>query len=291
MKGDAKKAGTDEFVIIGWNQGCSIALGYKSYPRLGKGMVGIPDEWRVGTVSLPPDSDTEVRTSSYDPSKGYWDPSRWDHTVGKLKDARYDQPGYPEEIRAAEVTERPDIAASILSTGSLKVSQVVDWPDARFRFARVIYNPLGSCALLVYRDEKRPQQSYDFKLVRLSDVSVRRDRAKAHAVNGLLLYKNQSDIYAALEELAIAEAMAPRYSLALYYHAQLLALHGDFEESLKRLRKVFSEEPSYRKKAKKAIEFEAMRKDPRFKALVKGRPEPRPDDMWIHRSKTRMDAY
>jgi len=97
---------------------------------------------------------------------------------------------------------------------------------------------------------------------------VRRKRARAHVTNGLYLYKERSDIYAAEEELAIAAEMDSDYPLALYYHAALLSTHGLFERALARLRAAVKLKPAYAKKARKAPEFEALRKDLRFIDIV-----------------------
>jgi tetratricopeptide (TPR) repeat protein len=101
---------------------------------------------------------------------------------------------------------------------------------------------------------------------------VRRRRARAHVTNGILLYKEEMDIYSAEAELGIAADMDSDYPLALYYHAQLLSTHGRYDKALERLKAAVKLKPKYKEKAWKADEFESLRRDLRFQAIVEKKP-------------------
>lgn len=263
------KTGYDEFVFLGWGSACSVAVQYFSYPPLGSGLSGQPDYWLIGVHKIEPGY-VDVQTDWEDKgiSAQAWDRARASQATEAALKRGYGPDGYVETIRDAPAASRPGLAEVLQSTESFHLSYMTDWPARDFRLSNVYYSPLSNCALLVFRNQNTPRDSYRWKLLRLLDPGVRRTRARAHVTNGLLLYKEEADIYAAEEELAIASQMDPGYPLGLFYHAQILSLHGRFEEALARLETAVKLKPEYKRKAREAVEFEAMWKDSRFHAIV-----------------------
>jgi tetratricopeptide (TPR) repeat protein len=268
-----KKPGQDELRFLGWNDACSVALEYYSYPPLGESMSGDPDKWRVGTVTVEPDADEEEHDWNYSNEKtSYWDRNQAKSVLDSLAKEGYDIPGFFERVREARVAPRPGLYETLHTTAAFKTGDRVEWPDARFKIESVRYSPFGHCTFILYRDKNTPRASYDFRLVRILEPGVRRTRARAHATNGLLLYKDDSDIYAAEAEFAIAVAMDPKYALALYYHGLFLITHGRYEEGLERFGRAAAIDEKFIDKAKQAVEFESVRNHPEYKKIIGKRP-------------------
>ncbi|OIO07528.1 MAG: hypothetical protein AUJ52_10140 [Elusimicrobia bacterium CG1_02_63_36] len=276
-----KVPGTDELLFLGWNNACSVALEYYSYPLLGAAPLGDPDRWRVGTVTVEPDGEQEEKDWVYTHERtSYWDRERAESAVRSLSKEGYDAPGFLEQVRNAPIAERPGLYETLHTTAAFKGSvHALDWPDPRFHIESIRYSPFGHCAFLVYRDLKNPRASYDFRLVRILDPGVRRVRARAHTTNGLLLYKDNSDIYAAEAELSIAAEMDPQYALALFYHGGFLIAHGRREDGIRRLAEAVKIDDRFIEKAKSAKEYETVREHPEFKKVIRER------DAWIHPAK------
>ena len=271
--GKESETGYDEFMFLGWNNTCAVAVSYFSYPPLGQGLRGQPDYWVIGKHTIEPgDVDVITRWSDKGITSKAWDPNKAKAATEALLKEGFGPAGHAETIRDAETADRPGLAEIIASTDSFNLSYMTDWPKSAYKMSSVYYSPLSNCALVVLRDEDNHRESYRWKLIRLLNPGVRRTRARAHVTNGLLLYKEQMDIYAAEAELAIAAEMDPEYPLALYYHAQLLATHGRFDEALARLKAAVKLKPEYKKKAWKAEEFESLKRDLRFQAIVEKKP-------------------
>jgi len=274
---DGEMHGRDKLVFLGWNNACSVAIQYFSYPKLGESILGTPDKWKVGTVSIGPGADKEEHEWIYTHTKSeYWDPNRSRMDSQSLIQEGYDIPGFVERLRKAPVADHPELFHVLHTTLPFNTGGRVSWPEERFILAEVRYSPYGHCAFITYRDETKPRASYDFRLIRMLEPGVRRRRARAHTTNGILLYKENTDIYAAEQELAIATQMDPKYSLALYYHGAFLIQHGSYDEGLNRLKAAVKISPRFIEKAIAAKEFETVRDHPEFKRII------RKKDPWIH---------
>lgn len=263
--------GYDEFLFLGWKDGCSAALQYFSYPPLGTVMAGLPDTWLIGSITIPPDTvDPKARWVSRGISALAWRKSEAIQLTEVLVREGYVPNGHIERIRDAQVAVRPGLAHVIHSTTAFRLGYRTKWPPKRYRLRTIHYSPLGTCALMVFRYPKRPRRSYRWKLVRLLNPDVRRKRARAHVTNGLLLYK-EADLYGAEEELEIAADMDPEYPTALYHHSRLLAAHGRFDEALISLGAAVDRDQRFQFSAKKAIEFQELHRRPVFKDIVGGK--------------------
>lgn len=267
--GKVAYSGYDDFLFIGWNDSCSVALQYFSYPPLGTGLRGIPDNWRIGTLSIEPGNVTvAVLWADKGMTSNAWDKGRAIEATENLIRAGHVSSGHVEKIRTAHVANRPGLSAIIHSTATFDLGYILKWPPTRFKLDTIHYSPLSNCAFLIFRNKRKPRDTYRYRLVRMLNPGVRRKRARAHVTNGLFLYKEEADIYGAEEELGIAAEMDSDYPLALYYHAALLSTHGNFENSLERLKAAIKLKPEYAKKARKAPEFESLWRDRRFIAIA-----------------------
>jgi len=283
---DTSKSGTDDLIFLGWNDACSVAVQYYRYPPLGDSMTGDPSKWKIGTISVEPDADKEDHDWIFTHSKSsYWDRHRAEGAAESLLKDGYDIEGFVERVRNAPVAEHPGLFNILHTTIAFKTGDRVTWPEERFKIKTVRYSPYGHCAFITYRDEKNLNASYDFRLVRILEPGVRRQRARAHTTNGILLYKENTDLYAAEEELNVAAEMDPKYPLALYYHGAFLITQGLFEKGLKRFEAAVKISPRFIKKAKAAKEFETVLKHPEFKRIIQQK-EP-----WIHPSRKAKETY
>jgi len=265
--------GYDELTFLGWNDACSVAFQYFSYPPVGDGLRGTPDAWRVGRLTIDPGTvDVEAQWVDQGKSSLAWDKNRVNKMTEELIRTGYAPAGTVEIIREAPVYERRGLRHILHSTAAFQLSYHTTWPKPAFKLGEIHYSPLSNCAFLVFRNSWTPRDSYRYKLVRMLNPGVRRKRARAHVTNAIFLYKERTDIYAAEEELRIAAAMDPEYPLALYYHAVMLANHGRYDESLQRLEAAIKYKPEYAAKSQQEPEFETLWKDTRFRKLVGKRP-------------------
>jgi hypothetical protein len=219
---------------------------------------------RIGTLTLPPGDETPAP---------HWGvaldgANTWNSTVAKkavaqLKNDGYIKPGYVETVRS-------DFDASLSTTSAFELrSAAADWPDdEQWQLTQVHYEPTDQCALLSYRSTDAAH--YDLRLVHLYAPNARLKRAHAHLENGLVLAKT-GDLSGGLEEASIAVQMTPLDHISRYHHAALLCLSGRPHEALDELQKAVSFDPQDAKRAKKDIDFESLRDDQRFQALISGR--------------------
>lgn len=275
--GTATRSGYEEVSLVGWGEGCSVAVKYLRYPPEGIGLRGIPDAFRIGTVTLPPDGEAQVERWMYSSDKGRgWSPEDMAAAAERLRDqGRHDRKGTTERLRKGRVADQPGLEALLTSTAVFQSDPPLGGFPERFRFSAVHYSPLISCALFEFVDPASPRDGYRLVMARLPEPGVRRSRARAHVTNALLFYRNDADLTAAEGELAVASAMDPNYPLARYHHALLLSLHGRFNEALASLKAAVSKDGSFAVEARKAPELEALKNDPRLKALLAAAPPPR----------------
>ena len=272
--GTATLTGYEEFSHLGWGDACSIAVQYLRFPKEGVGMRGIPDAFRVGIISLGPGEDKQTERWTYSSEKGTgYSPESLAAVAEELRDkGRHDRAGMVERLRQRRVADQPGLEDFLMSTDSFKTEPVISGVPDRFRFSAVYYSPLGSCGLFLFQDKDNPRDGIRTVLARIPEPGVRHLRARAHVNNGLLFYRNDADLVSSEAELAVAAAMDPRYGLARYHHAVLLTLHGRFDEAIESLKAAVARNAEYADEARRAPEFDALREDSRFLALLKAAP-------------------
>lgn len=275
--GTATRSGYEELSVVGWGEGCSVGVKYLRYPGEGMGLRGIPDVFRLGTISLAPDAGAQAErwTLNSDGGRG-WSAEDMAAALERLKDrGRHDKKGTIEHLRTARVADQPGLAALLTSTNVFQSDPPLGGFPERYRFTAVYYSPLVSCALFDFYDYRSPRDGHRLVLARLPEPGVRRSRARAHVTNALLFYRNEGDLAGAEAELAVASAMDPQYPLARYHHALLLSLHGRFNEALESLKVAVTRDGAFAVEARKAPELEALKDDPRLAALLAAAPKPR----------------
>lgn len=255
----------EEYAVIGWDAGCGVAVERYAYPVFGQAIHGEPVVTRLGTLSIKP-GENRVRTHWALEADG---PNTWDQraiarTKRELRKKGYDRPGYPERIRDAPAADAPGTRDVLLSTETL-AARPEFWPDASWRLGAAHYNPLTTCALLVY---EKAGERYKFILTRVYNPAVRDERARAHAANGRLLF-DSGDLDGALAETGIAAALAPEVPLVRYHHAANLALTGRLSAAVAELKAVIKLDPRYAKRAAEDLDFESLRPRQDFQKLTR----------------------
>lgn len=260
--------GHEEVAVLGWNDGCSLAIRHFRFPPSVEGAQVDPVWGRLGTVSLDPGKrqptvkwQLQVK-DGFPYFKGYETAAH-----DQLTRAGYTRAGLMERIRPDPIAPGRGLEPVIRSTASLRVGYSVAYASAPYALSRVHYSPLGMCAFLVFERPGWPPNVHKYQLVRVP-LDARLERARAHLLNSVLLYRNHSDTYGALEEAAIAAATDPRNSEGRYRHALMLAVHGRFEETIKELREAVVLDRKWAEAAREAIEFEDLWKQERFKQAL-----------------------
>lgn len=263
----------EEYAIVGWNNACGVAVERYAFAPLGHASRKEPITSRVGTLSIVtalPVAQTRWVLEA-DGTRTY-DPSEIERFRRRLRKAGFDRRGYDETIRDATTVESPGSAEVILSTASLDARPDF-WPDpAEWRWAHAHYNPLGTCALLIYERRDRAE-SYKFLLTRIYNASARVDRARAHAVNGRLLF-NQGDLPGALAETAIGAALAPELGGTRYQHAAMLTLSGRLDAGFDELMAAVKLDQRFAEKAATDLDFESLRLRLDFRTNILGEKRP-----------------
>lgn len=260
--------GHEEVAVLGFNDGCSIAIRHFRFPRSVEGAQVDPVWGRLGTVSLDPEKRQPTVQWQLQVKEGFpyykgYDAAAQDH----LARVGYTHAGFVERIRPDPIATGRGLEPIIRSTASLRVGYAVAYASAPYALSRIHYSPLGTCAFLVFERPGWPPNVHKYQLVRVP-LDARQERARAHLLNSLLLYRNHSDTYGALEEAAIAAATDPKTSENRYRHAVMLAVHGRFEEALKELREAVVLDRKWAQAAREAIEFEDLWKQERFKQAL-----------------------
>lgn len=259
----------EELSFLGWSDACSAAISHLRFPAVGEGLQGEPVAWSIGTLTLEPGQTVPKPAWRFDSRQD----SAWSRERGRQEtedlSKKFLRKGFTEKVRDAEVPGRADLTALLLSTASLRVEGSPAWPGEKFVPFRIQYHPLLQCALIIFRERGVGEAAgYKPLLVRLLDPGIRRERAHAHATNGILLYTKGSDLEAAGVELATAVELDPRRADARYHLALISASQGRDAEALNQLRSAVLLDPGLTEKAREALEFEPLRGDARFLDIV-----------------------
>lgn len=255
-----------EWTALGWDDACSVALELKIYPKLDTGLHGDPVETRVGTLTIP---------AGHEDKKASWlleldGPFSWDERLTAkaekdLSDAGYTRAGYPETVRN-KIGARPGLAEVLLSTAALDARVKTGWPGPSWRLAGADFNPLSTCALLVYAPRAEGPTRM-FQLARVYAPRARLDRALAHTENARLLF-DAGDIASAAAEAATGATLAPELAATRYENSALLALTGRIVQAVAELNVALRLDPTLRAKARDDDDFEALRERDDFQKLV-----------------------
>ncbi len=257
----------EEYVIVGWNDSCAVAVERYAYPRLGEAIASEPITSRIGTLSIVTAKPTvETRWVLETDGANTYDKGAIDVIRRRLRKAGYERPGFNEVIRDSETVVSPGSAEVILSTAVLEARPDF-WPDTNlWRWGRAHYNPLGTCALLVYEKIGEPQR-YKFLLTRIYNPSARADRGRAHTTNGRLLFNN-GDLRGALAETEIGARMAPELGATRYHYAAMLAMNGRLTDSMRELSAAIKLDERFADKAADDEDFESLLVRQDFRELV-----------------------
>lgn len=266
----------EEYAIVGWNNACSVAVERYAYPVLGQAIHSEPITSRIGTLSLVAARPVvETRWVYEADGANTHDKVAIAAFRRKLRKAGFDRPGFHETIRDAATVESPGSAEVILSTAVLEARPDF-WPDTReWRLGQIHYNPLSTCALLVY-DRIGERDRFKFILTRIYSPGARADRGRAHVTNGRLLF-NDGDLAGALAETEIGARTAPEVGAARYHHAAMLAMNGRLSASMRELLAAVKIDERFAEKAAEDVDFESLRVRQDFRELIlkeKRRPSP-----------------
>ncbi len=266
----------EEYKIVGWNNACSVAVERYAYPVLGQAIQGEPITSRIGTLAIVTERPVvETRWVLEADGANTHDKAAIAAFRRKLRKAGFDRPGFSETIRDAHTVESPGSAEVILSTAILEARPDF-WPDtAQWRLGYVHYNPLGTCALLVY-DRIGERDRFKFILTRVYNASARAERGRAHTTNGRLLF-NAGDLRAALAETEIGARMAPEVGGTRYHYAAMLAMNGRLSPAMAELLAAVKLDEVFAAKAADDADFDSLRVRQDFRELIlkeKRRPSP-----------------
>lgn len=257
----------EDYRVVGWNDACAVAVERYAFPKLGQAIYGEPITTRIGTLAIVTKNPTvETRWVLEADGANTYVAANAAAIRKKLRKAGYDRPGFTETIRDAVTVESAGSAEVILSTAILEARPDF-WPDTtQWRLGRVHYNPLTTCALLVY--EKRGERDrFKFVLTRIYNASSRSDRGRAHTTNGRLLFNN-GDLGAALAESEIGARTAPELGATRYHYGAMLALNGRLDDSMRELLASLKIDDRFADKAAKDEDFDSLRNRQDFQELV-----------------------
>ncbi len=257
----------EEYKIIGWNDACSVAIEHYAFPKLGEAIQGDPIMTRVGTLSIVAGKpDVETRWALEADGVNTYDEPGINRLRKELREAGHNRPGFDEMILASTTAGSPSSAKVILSTAALQARTDV-WPDTRrWRWGRAHYNPLGTCALLIY-EKIGERDRFKFLLTRSDNARARSDRGRAHVNNGRRLFHN-GDLDGALAETDIGAKLAPELADTRYPHAAMLALAGRLDDAMRELLIAVRIDRRSIQKAAKDEDFDSLRNRQDFQELI-----------------------
>lgn len=257
----------EEYRIIGWNNACTVAVERYAYPVFGQAIHGEPISTRVGTLAIETAKPVvETRWVFQADGVNTYDKPAIAGFRKKLRKAGYDRPGFDETIRDAPTADTPGAAEVILSTAILEARPDF-WPATNeWRLGWIHYNPLTTCALLVY-DKIGESARFKFLLTRIYNASARSERGRAHTTNGRGLF-NAGELAAALAETEIGARTAPELGGTRYQYAAMLALSGRDEDAMRELLSAIKIDERFVAKAADDLDFESLRVRQDFKKHV-----------------------
>ncbi len=257
----------EEYKIIGWNDACSVALEHYAFPKLGEAIQDDPVMTRVGTLSITAQKPAaETRWALEADGANTYDEPAIRRIRRELREAGYNRTGFDEIIPASATAGPPGSVEIILSTAVLG-ARSGSWPDAQqWRWGRAHYNPLGTCALLVY-EKIGERDRFQFLLTRIDNARARSDRGRAHATNGRRLFHN-GDLDGALAETEIGAKLAPELADTHYHHAAMLALTGRIDDAMRELLISAKIDRRFVEKAAKDEDFDSLRGRQDFQELL-----------------------
>ncbi|MFI5348628.1 MAG: TPR end-of-group domain-containing protein [Elusimicrobiota bacterium] len=265
---DAIDVDHETWSVLGWNDACGVAYEHLYYPKLGEAISSEPISTRVGTAAIPLGSETFTSKWAFEADgRLSWNEKEVAIAERELKAGGYARPGFLEVIQDAPVGNQPGLAETILSTANLSVRITGGWPGSDWRWAGANYSPLGTCALLAYERRDKPRR-YQLLLVRVYNPRARRDRAYAHASNARLLFEAGS-LPVAVAEAETAALLDPILPIARYEYAAMLALTGNFNESIEELAAAIKLQPKYRKQSRDDVDFADLKERQDFQDLTK----------------------
>lgn len=260
----------EDFKVIGWNDACGVAVERYAYPKFGQAIYGEPVTTRVGTIAIvtaTPVVQTNWMLEADGPNT--YDLPAIERLRKQLRKIGFERPGFPETIRVGAATsDKPGTADIIFSTATLE-ARPAEWPGPEWLWAGANYNPLSTCALLVYA-RAGERERYKFVLTRIYNAASRGDRARAHTTNGRNLF-DDGDLAGALAETETGAAMAPEIAATRYHYAAMLALSGRDEKAMAELRAAVRIDPRFASKAADDLDFDSLRVRKDFLDLVKKR--------------------
>jgi len=265
----------EEYRVIGWNNACTVAVERYAYPVLGQAIHGEPITTRLGTLGIVTEKPiVQTRWVLESDGTNTFDRSSIGTFRRKLRKAGYDRPGFSETIRDAFTAVSPGASEVILSTAILEARPDF-WPDTReWRWGWAHYNPLSTCALLVY-EKIGERDRYKFVLTRIYNAASRSDRGRAHTTNGRLLF-NAGDLTGALAETEIGARAAPELAATRYQYAAMLALNGHIDAAMRELQAALKRDERYAVKAETDVDFDSLRSRQDFQELILKRPRAQP---------------
>lgn len=257
----------EEYALVGWNNACSVAVERYAYPMLGQAIHGEPITSRVGTLAIVTSRPVvETRWVYEADGANTYDKVAIAAFRRKLRKAGFDRPGFSETIRDAVTVESPGSAEVILSTAILEARPDF-WPDTNeWRLGHAHYNPLSTCALLVY-EKIGERDRYKFILTRIYNANARPERGRAHTTNGRLLF-NSGDLAGALAESEIGARTAPEVGGTRYQHAAMLALNGRLNSAMAELLAAVKLDDRFAAKAAEDEDFDSLRVRQDFQELI-----------------------
>ena len=254
--------------MLGWNDECGVGLTVLTYAKFGEGFGGFPSSTRSGMLTIPvaseePKTEWQLQADGMNSFKQL----DLDKAEKDVKLSGYKRPGFPEVIQDGPIGNQPLLAETILSTSTLKMRITKGLPGPEWRWAGTNYNPLTTCALLVF-EKRSALRQYSFILARIYNPRARTDRGYAHASNARLLFNDGELDYGAVEADTAAR-MAPEVPIARYENAAMLALTGHADQSVSELAAAIKLDSKYAAKARDDEDFAEVRARDDFQALTR----------------------
>jgi hypothetical protein len=262
----------EKFTVLGWGDGCSMVISQLGYPLVGQALADEPVSTKIGTIDIAPGEEKAAVHWRVN-WRGAWTWKAKDAADALKKlSAKGLKPGIIEEMGEAPVVDARDLPRLILTTETLHIEVPFTPPDDPWRWTKIYYEPVDACVFFQYENStgegKTLKTFYDYRLLRIHNVTARQERALARTTNGLLLLE-QGNLDGGLAETANAAALAPDFAPARYHHAALMSLSGvDPEATVDELEAAIKLDDKYRQVARQDKDFKSLRWHPKFQELT-----------------------